>query len=147
MARWEPDRAQIQLTASRSGLRLVSPAVRGTVNLAKARVPRDTGRTANGIGSSIRNGANEVRGRVVSRARHSMALHEGAKPHKIRPRRPGGRLKFYWARAGRVVYLASVNHPGIGGTPFLTSAMTDSCRPLGFVVVRNVSPDVVSEYL
>ena len=83
----------------------------------------------------------------MSRARHSMALHEGARPHQIRPRNPGGLLKFYWARAGRVVYFKSVNHPGIGGTPFLTSSMSDACRPLGFVVVRNISPEVVSEYL
>lgn len=76
-----------------------------------------------------------------------MALHEGARAHKIRPRRPGGRLRFFWARAGRVVYFREVNHPGIGGTPFLTSAMSDSCRPLGFVVVRNVSQQMVEEYL
>lgn len=76
-----------------------------------------------------------------------MALHEGAKPHIIRPRRQGGMLRFYWARAGRVVYFRQVRHPGIGGTPFLTSSMADTCRPLGFVVVRNVSPESVSTYL
>lgn len=91
--------------------------------------------------------ANAVKGRVVSRARHSLALHEGARPHKIRAKNPSGLLKFYWARAGRVVMFRSVNHPGIGGTPFLTSSLADAARPLGFVVVRNVSPDVVSEHL
>lgn len=147
MARWEPNKPEIQTTVSGHGERLVSRVVRGTTNLAKARVPRDTGRTANGIGSSMRRTPNNIRGLVVSRARHSMALHEGAKPHVIRPKRQGGWLRFYWARTGRVEFFRSVNHPGIGGTPFLTSSLADSARPYGFVVVRNINPDVVSDYL
>lgn len=36
----------------------------------------------------------------------------GARPHVIRPRRPGGMLVFYWPKVGRVVHLRKVNHPG-----------------------------------
>jgi hypothetical protein len=134
MPRWEPNRAQIEATARAAGLRLVSPAVRTTTNLAKARVPRDTGRTANSIGSDIRTTRNAVIGKVGSRAKTAMWLHRGTPAHVIRPKRPGGRLRFYWERVGQVVVFTKVNHPGIGGTPYLTSSMRDACRPLGFKV-------------
>lgn len=113
--------------------------VRETTNLAKARAPRDTGRLANSIGGSIQEAPNSVRGTVGTRVKYSMAIHEGARPHKIRPRREGGTLKFYWARVGAVVYFKSVNHPGVGSTPFLTSSLADAARPLGFRVVRQIA--------
>lgn len=134
MARWEPNRAAIQAEALRGGLRLVSPAVRGTTNLAKARVPRDTGRTANSIGSKITEYSNSVRGEVGTRAKTGLWLHRGTPAHVIRPKRPGGKLRFYWDRVGTVVYFDKVNHPGIGGTPYLTSSMRDACKPLGFKI-------------
>lgn len=84
---------------------------------------------------------------MVSRARHSLALHNGASAHKIRARKPGGRLKFYWPRVGSVVYFREVNHPGIGATPFLTSSMSDACRPLGFYTVIELDSGRTSEYL
>lgn len=93
----------------------------------------------------MRETPNKIRGLVGTRVKYSMPIHEGAKAHKIRPRRQGGALKFYWARAGRVVYFKSVNHPGVGATPFLTSSLADTARPLGFVVVRQVTPG--EEYL
>lgn len=89
----------------------------------------------------MRETPNKIRGLVGTRVKHAVALHEGARAHKIRPRNPGGTLKFYWARVGAVVYFKSVNHPGIGATPFLTSSLADAARPLGFVVVRQVTPD------
>lgn len=44
--------------------------------------------------------------------------HEGTDPHEIRPRRPGGVLKF--RSRGMVVYATRVNHPGTEATKFLT---------------------------
>lgn len=41
---------------------------------------------------------------------------KGARPHVIRPKRSGGRLVFYWPKAGGVVAFAKVNHPGNRGT-------------------------------
>lgn len=76
-----------------------------------------------------------------------MAIHEGARAHVIRPRRPDGVLRFYWDRTGRVEYFKMVRHPGVGATPFLTSSMADVCRVLGFRVVLDASPSAVEDYL
>lgn len=133
------------MTATLHGRALVSRVVRETTNLAKARAPRDTGRLANSIGSSVTDTPARVRGVVGTRVKYALPIHEGAEAHKIRPRNPGGTLKFYWARVGAVVYFKSVNHPGVGATPFLTSSLADAARPLGFVVVRQVTDG--EEYL
>ena len=90
---------------------------------------------------------NRIRGRCGTRVKYALPIHEGAAAHVIRPRRQGGRLRFYWNVTGRVEFFKSVRHPGVGSTPFLTSAMTDVCRPLGFVVVRNLDPRRLSPYL
>lgn len=90
---------------------------------------------------------NRIRGLCGTRVKYAMPIHEGARAHTIRPRNPDGVLRFYWARVGYVVYLKRVNHPGVGGTPFLTSSLADVARSLGFVVVRDLSPTVVSDFL
>lgn len=79
--------------------------------------------------------------------KYAAAIHDGAAAHVIRPRDPDGWLRFYWDRTGRVEYFRRVLHPGVGATPFLTSAMTDACRPLGFRIVLEVNPGAVSDYL
>jgi len=56
-------------------------------------------------------------------------------------------LRFFWERTGRVEYFKAVNHPGVGATPFLTSAMVDACRPLGFITVLEVDPSRVEDFL
>lgn len=48
--------------------------------------------------------------------------HEGTQPHVIRPRR-GKYLVFYWPKAGRVVFLTEVRHPGTRPNRFLTDAL------------------------
>lgn len=47
----------------------------------------------------------------------------GTGPHVIRPRNPGGRLVFFWDKAGRVVYLKSVNHPGTRRNAFVQESI------------------------
>lgn len=53
----------------------------------------------------------------------SMIEHQGAKRHKIRPRRKGGMLVFYWDKVGHVVHLPQVNHPGRTGSKFLSTPL------------------------
>ena len=53
----------------------------------------------------------------------SMIEHEGARRHKIKPRRKGGMLVFHWDKVGRVVRLAQVDHPGRTGSKFLTTPL------------------------
>lgn len=52
---------------------------------------------------------------IGSKLDYALFVHEGTKPHKIRPRESGGKLVFRTAGAGGVlVHRASeVNHPGI----------------------------------
>lgn len=58
---------------------------------------------------------------VISTNPHSILVHQGSRPHKIRPRRTGRFLRF--EVEGRVVYAREVNHPGYRGNPFLTDAL------------------------
>jgi hypothetical protein len=43
---------------------------------------------------------------------YAAAQDQGGQPHIIRPRKPGGKLKFYWLKVGAVVYFSKVSHPG-----------------------------------
>lgn len=88
----------------------------------------------------MREAPNSIRGFVSTRVKYAMPTHEGAKAHVIRARRSNGRLWFYWELFGADVSFRSVNHPGVGATPFLTSSMYTVCRPLGFTIIRTVDP-------
>lgn len=59
---------------------------------------------------------------VVSDTDHAVFVHEGTPPHVIRAR-PGGKMVFFWRKAGRVVFADRVNHPGTGANPFLVRAL------------------------
>ena len=58
-------------------------------------------------------------GRVSNTADYAEAVHDGTRPHTIRPRH-GGVLRF--VTGGRVVYATVVHHPGSRGQPWLTDA-------------------------
>lgn len=51
--------------------------------------------------------------------------HEGTDPHSIDPIPPNKFLVFYWPKAGRVVYLRHVDHPGTAPNPYLTEALAE----------------------
>jgi hypothetical protein len=53
--------------------------------------------------------------------------HEGTPPHTITARRRP-MLAFYSARAGRVIRVRSVRHPGTQPNRYLTDAMNDELR-------------------
>lgn len=50
-------------------------------------------------------------------------VNDGTRPHVIRPKRRGGRLRFNVG--GRVVYARVVNHPGTRARPFLDRALRE----------------------
>ena len=74
-------------------------------------------------------------GRVGSNLKKTHWVHEGTRPHVIRPRYKKA-LKF--TSGGTTFIRSSVNHPGIGSTPFLTTAMRIVCVPMGFVIDRKL---------
>lgn len=53
----------------------------------------------------------------------TLYVHNGTRPHQIRPRT---REYLRFEVGGRVVYAKVVNHPGYRGNPFLTDALRDA---------------------
>lgn len=70
--------------------------------------------------SSIHVIPREMGFRVGSPLPYALFVHEGTRPHKIYPRKPGGWLRF--PTAGGIRFARSVNHPGYRGNPFLRDA-------------------------
>lgn len=135
--RFELNRAEVYRTATEPTLKLVKRASRRTVALAKTYTPVDTGRLRSSIGEfGLAVTRDSVKIKVgSSRLRYALAIHEGARARVIVPRRAKA-LRFVWEVTGREEYFKSVNWPGIGATPYLTTAMFEACVPLGFKVER-----------
>lgn len=75
-------------------------------------------------------------GTVGSNLKTAMVVHQGAKPHIIRPGRTRPGMKFYWKEKGRFVCIKTpVNHPGMLGKFYLTDPLKTQGRRLGFRVV------------
>jgi hypothetical protein len=129
------NRAEIYATATKPAISLVRRAARQTSSRAKFYAPVDTGRLRSSIGEfGFTVSRDSVRIFVgTTRIRYAMAQHEGARARTIVPRRARA-LRFYWDVTGRIEFFRSVQWPGIGGTPFLTTGMREACVPLGFAV-------------
>lgn len=140
--RIEIDRTELVRIPTEAALKLVSQAARRTTNRAKFYAPVDTGRLRSSIGTfGLRVTRDSVRQSVgTTRVRYAMAIHEGAKARVIVPRRAKA-LRFYWPVTGRIEYFKKVNWPGIGATPFLTTALREAAEPLGFRVNTIRTPD------
>lgn len=99
----------------------LASVTRRIANQARADVPVKTGN----LGRSIRE--DEIRfigpfvaeSGVTAHAPYSAAVHQGTRPHVIRPRRAEA-LRF--EIGGRVVFSKLVHHPGVRGRPFLRNA-------------------------
>ena len=70
----------------------------------------------------------DLEGHVVSLPEHSLLVQQGTKgPYVIKPRKPGGLLKFFWHKVGKTVYMRRVTHPGVKiAQPFLQQALDRS---------------------
>lgn len=96
---------------------------------ARTNAPVDTGRMAQAIKEDpiVSEGPFRVIGGVTSHAPYSAFVHQGTRPHVIRPRNASA-LRF--EMGGRRVFAASVNHPGTRPRPFLTNAVVRTLRNL-----------------
>lgn len=94
---------------------------RRIANQARADVPVRTGNLGRSIGEGqIRfTGPRTVRGSVKATARYAAPVHEGARPHLIRPVN-AQYLRFQVG--GRTVFTKLVRHPGNRARPFLANA-------------------------
>lgn len=131
-ARLRLEEGQLQQEATREGARLVMSLQRRVVNSAKQRAPVDTGNMRNSIRQEpVRVEGDRVTGTVLSAAEYSMYVHDGTRPHIIRPRTARA-LAF--TIGGQRVYAKSVRHPGTKARPFLRNAIEQQAPRLGFRV-------------
>lgn len=128
------------LTGSNSeAVKLVQRAQRQTLNQAKVNTPVDTGALRNShVAEPI-----VVRGDTVSteisatggvKQEYAMYVHEGTKPHVIKPRR---KKVLSWKGAEGRVFATAVNHPGTNPRPWLRNALQQTAPRLGFIVDSN----------
>lgn len=103
------------------GRRRMTSLQRRIANQARADVPVKTGNLGRTIGEgAIRfTGPRTVSGSVHASARYAAAVHEGSRPHLIRPRNAQA-LRFNIG--GRTVFARLVRHPGTKARPFLRNA-------------------------
>lgn len=131
MARVRLDRAALNRSirgASRAELDTTS---RQVVNRAKILAPVDTGR----LRASIRVERRRLLSlrsvyTIGSDVSYAPMVHDGTRPHQIRPKNPGGVLRF--RMGGRVVYAKVVNHPGTRARPFLDDAVRQIAGGKGY---------------
>lgn len=107
-----------------------------TVTYATLRTPVDTGRlrAANQLIVDAP-AAWSTTGHVVNETAYAMMVHDGTPPHIIRPRNPGGVLRFE-AAGGDIVFATHVNHPGTAPRPFLLEGAEQAGIEHNFIVTR-----------
>lgn len=118
----------------RAAVDITQETVRATALDAQVGVPLRTGGLSASQFHRTQRTPDSATGMVGYRADHAMAVHDGARPHKIRPRNPRGALRFRYK--GRVIVTSEVNHPGYRGNPWLYNALKRQSRFRGFRVVR-----------
>lgn len=113
--------------------RAVSKSTLKVKNTSLKEVPTNKQKGGGNLKQSIRHiMINKFRGEVVAHAKYAAAVHEGTRPHIIRPRRigykghPGG---LYDKRTGWGVY-NKVNHPGTRPNPFMDRAAQKSQKDI-----------------
>lgn len=116
--------------------------VRGTTRMvaldAQTTVPFVTGSLSRSQYQNVDMAGLRIVGEVGYRSDHAMAVHQGARPHVIRPRNPAGVLRF--TINGRTIVTKKVNHPGYGGNPWLQRALWRQASRDGFSVGRPMLP-------
>ncbi len=82
------------------------------------------GTMGQGIRTRIEYRSTGPHGAIISTHPATIYVVNGTRPHIIRPRRPGGVLRF--TVGGRVVYARYVNHPGTKPNNFMIQALREA---------------------
>jgi hypothetical protein len=78
------------------------------------------GRLMNSVGSSVyAGGTDEIEGHVFVKPDYARYVIHGTKPHLIKPKKPGGYLRFYWFKHAKWMVVRHVNHPGTAANDFM----------------------------
>lgn len=97
---------------------------RGTAvqTLAHAQVPVRTGELRGSIVKRFTDDPDGLSVLIGTDKSYALFVHNGTDPHVI-VARGGGMLRFFWPKAGKVVYFPSVHHPGTHPEPYLTDPL------------------------
>lgn len=136
------DNAQMRavLTGRNSAaVQLVQKAQRQTLTRAKITSPVDSGALRNShLAEPIKVSGGKVTTEISAeggaKQQYAMHVHEGTKPHVIKPRR---KKVLSWKGPEGRVFASSVNHPGTPARPWLRRALQYTAPRLGFVVDSN----------
>jgi hypothetical protein len=104
----------------------------------KLEVPRKTGN----LGRTIRIGrVTDREAETLATASYALYVHEGTKPHDIRPRKAkvlafpaagSGTLSGRVKKGGRVIFAKRVRHPGTKANPFMLRGARKAIADTGF---------------
>jgi hypothetical protein len=131
-------RDRLILVAATAAGKEVSRTTRKVFNRARVLSPWDTGllRASHSVDLRVLK-TNKVVGRVIVSTKYAAAVHEGAKPHIIRPRKKKA-LKFVYR--GQTVIVKSVRHPGNKARPWLLTALREVGALNGYKVSASHNP-------
>lgn len=115
------DRAALSAESHRIGRSRMASLQRRIANQARTDVPVRTGNLGRTIGEGAISisGPYTTTGSVHATAKYAAPVHEGSRPHLIRPRNAKA-LRF--VVGGRTVFAQLVHHPGGKARPFLRNA-------------------------
>jgi hypothetical protein len=131
--RVEINRVALNRIAAQAAGRLVLSTTRRVLNRAKILTPVDTGTLRNSQTMVVRTIGRTITGRVETRIKYALAVHEGVhRPVIIVPKRKKA-LRF--VIDGRVVFARKVVLPPRRGRPWLRRALIEVALPAGFVVL------------
>lgn len=127
------NRPALQGEGMDAGRKAVNRVVRRTYTRSQVLVPVDNGLLrASGKLDLARDMGALVIGSVTYTAEYAATVHNGRRALTIRPKRPGGRLKF--TVGGRTVYAREVRQPARAGRPYLAQALREVAPTEGFTV-------------
>lgn len=136
------DNAQMRavLTGRNSAaVQLVQKAQRQTLTRAKVTSPVDSGALRNShVAEPIKVSGDKVTTEISveggAKQDYAMYVHEGTKPHVIKPRR---KKVLSWKGPEGRVFATAVHHPGTEPRPWLRNALQSTAPKLGFIVDSN----------
>jgi Bacteriophage HK97-gp10, putative tail-component len=132
MARIRLDRADLNRTIRGASRDELETTARQVLNRAKVLAPVDTGRLRSSLRIESRSFLGlRTRYTIGSDLNYASMVHDGTRPHIIRPKRAKA-LRF--RVGGRIVYARMVRHPGTRARPFLDRALREVTASRGYRV-------------
>lgn len=103
----------------------------------EAHGPYSTGRLSSSLRLRYTFTQNSVTAIIYSPLDHAGMAEGGTPRHLIVPRRPGGKLRFYWRKTAMTHFFGRVNHPGYPGKGYLRRSLRYHATRNGFRVITS----------